>query len=90
MLGPTLTHTHTPRHGQQKQPLQKYIKLIKCTLSLSSLLNSLQIPQPPTKIADLLTIIIEGFIQKPRQTVVVAFWGEMATRMLLLRLCSVQ
>ena len=32
--------------------------------------------------------IEEGFIQKPRQTVVVALWGKMATHMLLLRLCS--
>ena len=34
--------------------------------------------------------IEEGFIKKPRQTVVVAFWGKMATHMLLLRLCSRQ
>ena len=34
--------------------------------------------------------IEEGFIQKPRQTVVLAFWGKMATHMLLLRLCSRQ
>ena len=27
--------------------------------------------------------IEEGFIKKPRQTVVVAFWGKMATHMLL-------
>ena len=32
--------------------------------------------------------IEEGFIKKPRQTVVLAFWGKMATNMLLLRLCS--
>ena len=34
--------------------------------------------------------IEEGFIKKPRQTVVIAFWGKMATHMLLLRLCSRQ
>ena len=28
-------------------------------------------------------IIEEGFIKKPRQTVVVAFWGKMATHMLI-------
>ena len=27
--------------------------------------------------------IEEGFVKKPRQTVVVAFWGKMATHMLL-------
>ena len=30
--------------------------------------------------------IEEGFIQKPRKAVVLAFWGKMATHMLLLRL----
>ena len=35
-------------------------------------------------------LIEEGFIKKPRQTVGVAFWGKMATHMLLLGLCSRQ
>ena len=34
--------------------------------------------------------IEEGFIKKPRQTVVLTFWGKMATHMLLLRRCSRQ
>ena len=34
--------------------------------------------------------IEEGFIKKPRQTVVVAFWGKLATQMPLLSLCSRQ
>ena len=33
-------------------------------------------------------IIEEGFIKKPRQTVVVAFWGKLATHMLILSQCS--
>ena len=32
--------------------------------------------------------IEEGFIKKLRQSVVLAFWGKMATLMLLLKLCS--
>ena len=32
----------------------------------------------------------EGWKQKPRQTVVVAFWGKVAAHMLLFRLCSRQ
>ena len=49
--------------------------------------------QPPPVPPCLLSIysytvtIEEGFIKKPGQTVVVAFWGKMATYMLLLRLC---
>ena len=34
--------------------------------------------------------IEEGSREKPRQTVVAAFWGKMAAHMLLLRLCSRQ
>ena len=37
----------------------------------------------------IISIIEEGFIKKPRETVVVAFWGKMATHMLL-RMCSRQ
>ena len=36
------------------------------------------------------TDIEEGFIKKPRKTVVAAFWGKMATHMLLSSLCSRQ